>query len=264
MPFHQTGEIRYFIFESLADAGISHGAITRRGGVSPQPWNSLNVGGTVGDDAGRVDKNRQRSFQALGRSFASLFDVWQVHGKDVVCATAPRKPDQAHQKADVILTDRPDVTLFMRFADCVPVFLFDPTKKVVGLAHAGWLGTVQFTAAAAVKAMQACYGSRPQDILAGIGPSIGVHHYEVGPEVVSRVQAAFGVDASAVLSSVNGATSEGRELLDLWAANRIVLERAGVHRIEIAGICTACCMDDWYSHRGEKGQTGRFGALIAL
>jgi len=264
MPFHQAGEIRYFTFESLDRAGISHGAITRRGGVSPQPWSSLNVGGTVGDEAERVSENRQRSFQALERPYASLFDVWQVHGKEVVCAIAPRRPEHAHQKADAILTDRPDVTLFMRFADCVPIFLFDPFQKVVGLAHAGWLGTVLYTAAAAVQAMQVCYGSRPQDILAGIGPSIGAHHYEVGPEVVTQVKAAFGVDASAVLSPANGATREGRALLDLWAANRIVLERAGVQRIEIAGICTACSVDDWYSHRGEKGQTGRFGALIAL
>jgi hypothetical protein len=264
MPFHQAGEIRYFTFESLDDAGVNHGAITRRGGVSPQPWNSLNVGGTVGDAADRVSENRQRSFRALGRPFSSLFDVWQVHGKEVVCAAAPRRPEQAHQKADAILTDRLDVTLFMRFADCVPIFLFDPIKIVVGLAHAGWLGTVQYTAAAAVRAMQACYGSRPRDILAGIGPSIGPHHYEVGPEVVSQVQAAFGRDASTVLSPANGTAQEGRALLDLWAANRIVLERAGVQRIEIAGICTACCMEDWYSHRGEKGQTGRFGALIAL
>lgn len=264
MPFHQAGEIRYFSFESLDQAGISHGAITRRGGVSPQPWSSLNVGGTVGDEAERVSENRQRSFQALGRPYASLFDVWQVHGTEVVCAAAPRRPEQAHQKADAILTDRLDVTLFMRFADCVPIFLFDPFKKVVGLAHAGWLGTVQHTAAAAVHAMQACYGSRPQDILAGIGPSIGAHHYEVGPEVVSQVQAAFGADASTLLGPADGAAREGRALLDLWAANRLVLERAGVQRIEIAGICTACCMEDWFSHRGEKGQTGRFGALIAL
>lgn len=264
MPFSQSDEIRYYTFDTLADAGVLHAALTRRGGVSPQPWSSLNVGGTVGDDAGRVRANRLRSFQALGRPFESLFDVWQVHGTEVVCAQAPRSPDHAHMRADAILTDRPGVTLFMRFADCVPVFLFDPLKKVVGLVHAGWLGTVKQTAASAVQAMQACYGCRPGDILAGIGPSIGAHHYEVGPDVVAQVQTAFGVEASALLSSSNGASQEGRALLDLWAANRLVLERSGVRHIEISGICTACDMEDWYSHRGEKGQTGRFGTLIAL
>jgi copper oxidase (laccase) domain-containing protein len=108
------------------------------------------------------------------------------------------------------------------------------------------------------------YGSRPQDILAGIGPSIAAHHYEVGPAVVAQVQDAFGTDAPGLLLSPNGAASQGRALLDLWAANRLVLERVGVSQIELAGICTACHLQDWYSHRGENGRTGRFGALIAL
>ena len=264
MPFHQSNGIRYYTFESLADSGVTHAALTRRGGVSPQPWSSLNVGGTVGDEAENVHENRVRSFQALDRSFDSLFDVWQVHSKDVVCTQAPRPPGNAYQKADAILTDRPGVTLFMRFADCVPIFVYDPRNKVVGLIHAGWLGTVQQVAGAAVDAMRACYGSRPQDILAGIGPSIAAHHYEVGPEVVAQVRDAFGVDASALLLPTNGTGPEGRALLDLWAANRLVLERAGVRHIDIAGICTACTLEDWYSHRAEKGQTGRFGALIGL
>jgi hypothetical protein len=264
MAFHQSEEIRYFSFESLQDSGVMHAVLTRRGGVSPQPWSSLNVGATVGDETGNVHENRLRSVRAFGRPFESLFDVWQVHSKDVVCAQAPRPPDHPHQKADAILTDRQDVTLFMRFADCVPIFLYDPVKKVVGLVHAGWLGTVQRVTAAAVQAMQVCYGSRPQNILAGIGPSIAAHHYEVGPDVTDQVKAAFGADAAGLLLSPNGVSSEDRQLLDLWAANRLVLENAGVRRVELAGICTACNLEDWYSYRGEKGQTGRFGALIAL
>jgi hypothetical protein len=264
MPFHQPEDNRYYTFDSLNDSGVMHAVLTRRGGVSPQPWSSLNVGATVGDDPENVRENRLRSFQAFGRPLESLFDVWQVHGREVVCAQAPRPPDQAHQKADAILTDCPGVTLFMRFADCVPIFLYDPVKKVVGLVHAGWLGTVQQVVAVAIQAMRDRYGSRPQDILAGIGPSIAAHHYEVGPAVVAQVQDAFGTDAPGLLLSPNGAASQGRALLDLWAANRLVLERVGVSQIELAGICTACHLQDWYSHRGENGRTGRFGALIAL
>ena len=264
MPFHQSGAIRYYSFESLSDARVAHAAFTRRGGASPQPWSSLNVGSTVGDDPGNVQENRLRAFRTFNRPFASLFDVWQVHGTEVVYADAPRPPEQAHQKADAILTDRPGVTLFMRFADCVPIYLYDPIHKVVGLVHAGWLGTVRQAAAVAIQAMQARYGSRPQDLLAGIGPSIAAHHYEVGSEVIAQVRGAFGPEASGLLLSSNGAGSDDHALLDLWAANRLVLERAGVRNIEIAGICTACYLDDWYSHRGEKGQTGRFGAMIAL
>jgi polyphenol oxidase len=167
----------------------------------------------------------------------------------------------AHQKADAILTSSPGLTLYMRFADCVPVLLYDPVRRVVGLVHAGWQGTVVRTAAAAVERMMAEYGSRPADILAGIGPSIGPDHYEVGVDVIQRVQAAFPEHAEALLQS-NG--SRERAHLDLWLANQVVLEEAGVKRIETAGLCTACDLDHWYSHRAEKGRTGRFGALIAL
>lgn len=264
MSFHQSDAIRYYTFESFDEAGVTHAAITRRGGISPEPWASLNVGGTVGDDAERVLQNRRRSFEALSRPFESLFDVWQVHGKEVVCAQRPRLPDEPPRQADAILTDCPGVTLFMRFADCVPIYLFDPVRKVVGLAHAGWLGTIRLTAAHTVQTMETGYGSRPEDILAGIGPSIGPHHYEVGPEVIQQVEQVFGIDARALLQPVPNDGGFLKAQFDLWNANRLVLERAGVRQIEVAGICTACSLADWYSHRGEKGRTGRFGALIAL
>jgi YfiH family protein len=264
MPFRTSDSIHYFFFESFDAAGVTHGVITRRGGVSLQPWDSLNVGATVGDDLAHVQENRRRTFQAFGRPLDTLFDVWQVHSADVVCSDAPRPPEQEHARADAILTDRPGVTLFMRFADCVPVLLYDPARKAAGLVHAGWQGTVRGTLTAAVEAMQAQYGSRPEDLLSGIGPSIGAHHYEVGPEVAEQVQAAFGADASALMQPSPGANGSGRVLLDLWSANRVLLERLGVRRIEVAGVCTACHVQDWYSHRAEKGRTGRFGALIAV
>ncbi len=264
MPFHQPDSIRYFTFDSLEDMGVTHAVITRRGGLSPEPWASLNVGGTVGDEPARVLENRQRSFRALGTPFESLYDVHQVHGKEVVRAISPRPPDTPHLRADAILTDRQGVTLFMRFADCVPVFLYDPKRKVIGLAHAGWKGTVLGAAAEAVKAMQEGYGSQPADILAAIGPSIGPEHYPVGEEVVLQVRAAFGEEASGLLDPLPVSEMGSGVKFDLWNANRLVLEKAGVRHIEISGICTACHIEDWYSHRGENGATGRFGALIAL
>src|SRR5512143_2813375 len=153
MPFSQPDRIRYFTFESLNEVNITHAVLTRRGGTSPSPWASLNVGGLVGDDPERVMENKQRSLRSLGRPVESIYDVWQVHSRDVVCTDAPRPTNVPHLKADAILTDRPGVTLFMRFADCVPVLLSDPKRRVVGLAHAGWLGTVRRTTAAAVEAM---------------------------------------------------------------------------------------------------------------
>lgn len=258
MPFQSNGEIRYFQFEQLGH-GQTHAIFTRRGGVSPEPWAALNLGGTVGDDLEHVNENRRLALVTLERDPASVYDVWQVHGVEVAIAEVPRSAESPHLQADAILTDNPGLTLMMRFADCVPIMLHDPVRKVAGIAHAGWMGTVRGTVRFAVEAMQQHYGSNPADILAAIGPSIGPDHYEVGSDVVIQVKQAFGSDASNLLSS-----SAGPMKFDLWAANRLLLEQAGVSQVEMAGVCTACHIEDWYSHRAEKGRTGRFGAIIAL
>jgi YfiH family protein len=258
MPFQSYEEVRYWIFDSLGE-GLTQAVYTRRGGISPAPWASLNLGGTVGDEPERVRENRRRALEASGRDPASVYDVWQVHGDEVALAEAPRSSQSPHRQADVILTDRPGVTLMMRFADCVPIFLYDPRRKVAGIAHAGWMGTVKGTVRAAVQAMRNRYGSASRDIHAGIGPSIGPDHYEVGPDVVAQVRQAFGGAALELLQVRNG-----RTYFDLWSANRWLLEQSGVRQIEVAGLCTACHLEDWYSHRAEKGRTGRFGATLAL
>lgn len=256
MSFTQHNDLRYFQFETLK---TRHAIFTRQGGVSPEPWGSLNVGGTVGDDLARVRKNRNLSLNALGRSPESVFEVWQVHSADAVCANAPRPEGESLRQADIILTDKRDVTLFMRFADCVPILFHDPRKGVVGVAHAGWMGTLRDVAASTVNAMKTQYDSNPADIMACIGPSIGLDHYEIGADVILQVMQKFGDDSEQVLKSNNGKIH-----FDLWKTNQILLEHAGVGKIEIAEICTACHTDDWFSHRAEKGRTGRFGALISL
>jgi len=256
MPFIQHNDLRYFHFDSLH---TRHAIFTRHGCVSPAPWGSLNVGGTVGDDLARVRENRLISFRALGCKPESIFDVWQVHSADVVCARSPRPVDESYRHADIILTDRPEVTLFMRFADCVPVFVYDPRKAVIGVAHAGWMGTLRDVATVMVNTMRKQYNSNPADVIACIGPSIGPDHYEVGADVILQVMQKFGDESDRVLKSNNGKIH-----FDLWKTNAILLERAGVGKIETAGICTACHTEDWYSHRAEKGRTGRFGALISL
>jgi polyphenol oxidase len=259
MPFKSTGEIRYFQFEHLGE-GLSQAVFTRHGGVSPDPWAALNLGSTVGDELQRVQENRRMALASLERDPTSVYDVWQVHGVEVVIAETPRSPAEPHLKADVILTNKPGLTLMMRFADCVPIMLHDPVRRVAGIAHAGWMGTVRGTVGFAVEAMQKSFGTRAEDIHAAIGPSIGPDHYEVGPEVINQVQLAFQTNASRLLSE----SGAGRMKFDLWAANRLLLEQAGVRQIEVAGLCTACHTEDWYSHRGENGRTGRFGAIIAL
>jgi YfiH family protein len=256
MPLIQHKGLRYFQFDTLQ---TRHAVFTRHGGVSPEPWGSLNVGGTVGDDLERVRENRLLSFHALGRAPESAFEVWQVHSADVVCARAPRPHGESLRQADVILTDTHEVTLFMRFADCVPILLHDSRKGVIGLAHAGWRGTLHDVAIATVDAMRKQYDSNPADITAGIGPSIGPDHYQIGADVILQVMQKYGDESETLLKSHNGKIH-----FDLWKANHLLLERAGVGKIEHAEICTACHTNDWFSHRAEKGRTGRFGALISL
>jgi YfiH family protein len=258
MPFREQDGLRYFSFD-IFPKSVSQAVFTRRGGVSPVPWDSLNVGAVVGDELVNVKENRLRSFNALGRRPASIFDVWLVHSTEVICTREPRDLNEPPIQADAILTDNPGVTLYMRYADCVPLMFHDPKKGVVGIAHAGWMGTVQGMAKVTVERMRSEYGSKPENILAAIGPSIGADHYEIGPDVITKVQDAFGTDAERLLES-----RAGRIYLDLWMANHIQLQSAGVERIEVAGVCTACHLDDWFSHRAEKGKTGRFGALIGL
>ena len=256
MSFHHQENLRFFQFNTLQ---TRHAIFTRHGGLSPEPWNSLNVGGTVGDDLARVRANRNLSLKALGCLPESVFDVWQVHSADVVCATAPRPDTESVRQADIILTDKPELTLYMRFADCVPILVHDPRKGVVGVAHAGWVGTLRGVATSMIDAMIKQYGSNPADIVAGIGPSIGPDHYEVGSDVILQVMEKFKDESEHLLKSHNGKIH-----FDLWKTNRILLERAGVGNIEIAEVCTACNTNDWFSHRAEKGRTGRFGALITL
>lgn len=256
MPFQQNDNIRYFHFDHIQ---ARHAVFTRQGGFSPEPWNSLNVGGTVGDDSKRVRANRNLSLQALGRDPSTVFDVWQVHSADVICASSPRPDSESVRQADSILTDKPDLTLYMRFADCVPILVHDPHRGVIGVAHAGWLGTLRDIATTTINAMQKHYGSRPADIVAGIGPSIGPDHYEIGADVIVKVMEKFGDESEQLLTSYNGKIH-----FDLWKTNQILLERAGVQNVQVAGICTACNTQDWFSHRAEKGRTGRFGALISL
>ena len=258
MPFHEHNELRYYSFDIFSKS-IKQAVFTRHGGVSLAPWHSLNLGGSVGDDPAHVAENRVRVFTAMGCEPASIHDVWLVHGTSIVYADAPRPLDQPSAKADIIFTDNPNVSLFMRFGDCVPILFHDPMKHVIGIAHAGWMGTVRGVVQAAVEGMQSHYGCKPEDIVAGIGPSIGVDHYEVGEDVASQFREKYGKNAERVIQ-----TRDGRTYLDLWTANLIELQNAGVEQVQVSGVCTACHLDDWFSHRAEKGKTGRFGVLMAL
>jgi polyphenol oxidase len=259
MKIVSSNNLEVYQFESTVFTDCIHGIFSRHGGVSSTPWNTLNMGGTVGDERSNVIENRKRAFDFFNREVKSIFDVWQVHSTTAICTNSPRGLDATHEKADAIFTNDPKITLFMRFADCVPIMIFDPISKVVGIIHAGWQGTVNHIVSEAINSIKKKYGVDPANIVAGIGPSIGPDHYLIGEEVRQQVENKFNICHRDLLE-----VREGKTHFDLWKANEFLLREQGVKSIETARICTACHIEDWYSHRAEKGTTGRFGALIAI
>lgn len=251
----------YYQFENLARLGkgeMRHGVFTRLGGVSAPPFATLNTGHTVGDDPLAVTENHRRICRALDVDVTFVANGYQVHGASVALI-GPGDRGRVRPATDILLTDQPDIPLMQRFADCTSLLLYDPVRRALGLAHAGWRGTVQGVALEAVRAMTEAFGSRPADIVAGVGPSIGPCCYEIGPEVAAQVRDAFREGARWLLSQANGAIH-----LDLWAANRRQLQAAGVGQVEMAGLCTACHTKEFFSHRAERGRTGRFGVMATL
>jgi len=230
----------------------------RHGGVSTKPWSSLNMATSVGDSRESVIENRRRITKCLSLREDSIFDVWQVHSNRVIHAEASRKMDQPHQKADSIITSKSNITLMMLFADCVPIMMYDPKNNVAALAHAGWQGTVNGVAGETVKSMQEKYACKPEDLIACIGPSICVDHYEIGKDVAEEVERSF-KDTEQILIKI-----DGKIHLDLQIANQIVLKKHGVKKIQNSNICTAGNTSDWYSHRAEEGKTGRFASIITV
>ena len=258
MSFHKSKNLKYYQFSNFGK-DIKHGIFSRRGGVSLYPYKSLNIGGTVGDDSGNVIRNQTLMLNSLDLDSSSIYDSWQVHGTRVIRVDKPRDSGSPYSKGDALLTNNHDVTLLMRFADCTPIMLYDPVKMVIGIVHSGWMGTVSKIVKLAVNDMKQFYACIPRNIIAGIGPSIGPDHYEIGKDVVKKVKETFGDKTKLLIDR-----SKGKYHFNLWEANRLLLEDCGIVNIEISGLCTACHLTDWFSHRAEHGKTGRFGGVIAL
>jgi polyphenol oxidase len=257
IPVEHNG-LRYYQVEHWAH--LKHGIFSRHGGVSAAPWASLNLGGTVGDDLAAVRQNHEIMYGTLAAKQERAVTTWQVHSADVVIASKPVPGRKWLAQADGIITDKPDTPLVMRFADCTPLLYHDPVQGVIGIAHAGWRGTVQGMAANMVRAMQQAYNSKPADIQVVIGPAISRDCFQVGEEVVEAVQRYFGT----LDGLMQRDPADGTAYVDLWEANALDLRRVGVEQIEIAGLCTVQRKDEFFSHRGDHGRTGRFGAVISL
>lgn len=258
MNRHEIRGLAFYTFESLAaHPEVIHGVTTRHGGVSTGYWTSLNLTKGNGDRPAAVDENLRRTAAALDVPFEDLVSPNQQH---TALTQQVRAADRGKilQGVDALHTNETGVPILLRFADCTPILLYDPGHHAFAVVHSGWRGTVGGIVRRAVDAMAAAYDTRPNQIIACIGPCIGPCCYEVGDEVTDAVRQSF-AEPDGLLPR-HGA----RDHFDLWAANLRWLRDAGVQQIEVAGICTACHHDEFYSYRAGKGRTGHFGALMML
>jgi len=253
------GGLPRYCFESFARNELVHGVFTRLGGVSSAPYSTLNTGHSVGDDPASVDANHQAIYRALGVHPTTVVTAQQVHGDRVVIVSDAAK-GQTVAETDALVSDVPGLLLLMRFADCVPILFYAPRQGAVGLAHAGWQGTLKRIAVKTAQAMISAYGCSPGGLRAGLGPAIGPCCFEVGPEVVKAMRQVSPSPNRVISRMLPG----GKAHVDLWRANALQLEEIGVTHIEVSDVCTCCHPDLFFSHRGERGRTGRFAAVIGL
>lgn len=264
VPYDITGDSvpLYRLFGHLG--GVIAAFSTRYGGCSEGPYATMNQGLHVGDEPARVLANRARLGEALGYNPARAVCAAQVHGGNVAVVGESEAGRGALDAADALpgidglVTTLPGLPLTLFFADCVPVFLYDPVRRAIGLIHAGWRGTVEHIAKTAVAVMLRECGCRLDDLQAVIGPSVGPCCYRVGCEAAL----AFGAGPLPFLSSMGNDTWR----LNLWEANRYQLLYAGVSadHITVAGLCTACRRDVFFSYRADQGITGRMAGVIML
>lgn len=259
----QKQNIWFGSFPLLSEAGFVNACSCRLHGDSDIVPGTLNLALHVGDDPAKVLRNRSLFAAALGVRAERFTTCQQVHGDKVAVVDAAMAGAGALRLADTVagtdalVTALPDVPLLLFYADCVPVLLADKRTGAIGLAHAGWRGTLAKIAAKTVQAMQDELGSRPQDIVAAIGPSIGACCYEVDDFVRGRARGCEGF-FSAVPDK------PGHYMLDLWGYNRSVLLESGVlpQHIAVAQVCTAHNSSLFCSHRAEQGHTGRMGVCL--
>lgn len=255
---HQKTALPLTTFDIFDDPRIAHGVTMRAGGVSVGPYASLNLGMSVGDAPDAVAENKRRLATALGFGADELVTTPQVHGNTVLRVDVETAPTALQVRADILVTNRPGYLLMQRYADCVPILLWEPHGGAVSVAHAGWRGTALDVSGTAVRAVcELAAAGDASSVRAAIGPSIGPCCFEVGEEVV----AAFPDHPD---TAVPG--PRGRPHLDLWEINRRQLLAAGVPaaQIELSGACTRCQPETYFSHRALGYPAGRFGAAIGL
>jgi polyphenol oxidase len=256
--------------------GLTAGFTSRQGGAGKAPYESLNCAFHVGDNPEDVISNRRTLAGSLGFRLEDWTCGEQTHGVNIAVVEqkdrgrGSQDRASAFQETDGLITNEPGVLLTSFYADCVPLYFYDPVRSVAGLAHAGWKGTVAEIAAAMVKKMSEVYGTLPQDILAAIGPSIGDCCYEVNDHVmnhVHRLEAEWNGQPEESGSLYRKSAADGdKSMLNLKELNRRIMIKAGIlpTHIECTTWCTSCNPDLFFSYRKENGVTGRMTSWIGI
>lgn len=259
--------VTFFAAEGMeAAGGVAHGFSTRLGGVSQGMWADLNLGVSRGDDPDHVRENYRRFLAAIGADGPVMAMSRQVHGGEVhTVTTADLRTDpyeKVEYEADGLMTDLPGVTLLVYSADCIPVLLYDPVRRVAAAVHAGWRGTAAGIVANAVARMKEVYCSRPADILAAIGQGICSDCFETHEDVPNAMTAAL---STSVLHHIK-IKENGKFSVDLRGINRMRLEQAGLDpaHIMVSTQCTSCQPDKFWSHRRMGNGRGSMAAAIQL
>jgi len=242
---------------------LKHAFTTRKGGASPTPLDSFNLGRHMTSGESRIDamNNRASLCRALALNFDSLVVPGQVHSKNVILA------DQNRPLAEVdgVIVRQKGIPALLHFADCVPIVIFAPQKNVVSVVHAGWRGTAARIAIEAVELMRSACDCQPSELVAAIGPAIGPCCYPTGDEAAELLKASVPDHQSDLrIASSLFTVKDSACHPNLKAINALQLFDHGLTKVDISNACTACQSELFYSHRRTNGQTGRQGVIACL
>ena len=262
-------------FPKLTDTNkVYHGFSTRLGGVSKGGCSSMNLSFTrENDNAENVFENYRRIAKALGVSFDSFVAAHQTHTTNIKKVGLNDKgkgvtKERDYTDIDGLITNEKGITLVTFFADCIPLYFFDPINNAIGLAHSGWRGTLNGMVTKMVKAMEENYKTNPKNLIACIGPVICEDCYEISLDLADKFKSSFDIENISDIISNYHKDKFGNEhcQLNLWKANEILMIRAGILRenISISNICTHCNSNLLFSHRKQGDDRGNLAAFLAL
>lgn len=268
MKLNNINDVPYLTYNSLSEIDfINHAFSTRLGGVSTGEFTSMNMAFNRGDNPENVTENYKRFCKSAGFDYESLTASSQDHHTFVRAVTKENvgvgiyKPKDI-ESVDALITNEPGVTLVTYYADCTPLFFVDTKNNAIGLAHAGWRGTVGRIGDNVIKKMQNLYGTDPSDIKAAIGPAISVCCYEVDKPCADNFLALDELDSTKFVFP----KGNGKFMIDLLETNRQILVHAGVRNenITVSDVCTNCNSELLWSHRATKGHRGTMSAFMCI